>query len=350
MYKRQLLTLPTALLFGKSSLPTAREWAESGFKGMSAKDTACYQSMTALGVSQRDAFSLLQAIGAVEAPTGEDVPATEKAAYQKRKLLQEADISAEGKSVVYYMLMASDKERTLMDGLAEGGADMGEAAQVLMEMKDAEALETGKSQAKKEAIVGSSLSEEEKDALFRYALGEDSKGAAWSEKLAGAGLDRRSAAAAANALNALTPEEGKKTVSDAQRWRAVLDAVKGTQDQRAALLTVMEDSARMKYQIADRYGIQPEAWVQVKEALPWFDENGNGSYSGREIEAAIDALAGNGRMLAPWDKDPIRLSREEKAVLWQLFTGSKSGGGNPYSTRVGNKVAQELARARGEEE
>jgi len=112
----------------------------------------------------------------------------------------------------------------------------------------------------------------------------------------------------------------------------------------------MEDSARMKYQIADRYGIQPEAWVQVKEALPWFDENGNGSYSGREIEAAIDALAGNGRMLAPWDKDPIRLSREEKAVLWQLFTGSKSGGGNPYSTRVGNKVAQELARARGEEE
>ena len=345
-----LLTLPTALLFGKSSLPTAREWAESGFKGMSAKDTACYQSMTALGVSQRDAFSLLQAIGAVEAPTGEDVPATEKAAYQKRKLLQEADISAEGKSVVYYMLMASDKERTLMDGLAEGGADMGEAAQVLMEMKDAEALETGKSQAKKEAIVGSSLSEEEKDALFRYALGEDSKGAAWSEKLAGAGLDRRSAAAAANALNALTPEEGKKTVSDAQRWRAVLDAVKGTQDQRAALLTVMEDSARMKYQIADRYGIQPEAWVQVKEALPWFDENGNGSYSGREIEAAIDALAGNGRMLAPWDKDPIRLSREEKAVLWQLFTGSKSGGGNPYSTRVGNKVAQELARARGEEE
>ena len=153
-----LLTLPTALLFGKSSLPTAREWAESGFKGMSAKDTACYQSMTALGVSQRDAFSLLQAIGAVEAPTGEDVPATEKAAYQKRKLLQEADISAEGKSVVYYMLMASDKERTLMDGLAEGGADMGEAAQVLMEMKDAEALETGKSQAKKEAIVGSSLS------------------------------------------------------------------------------------------------------------------------------------------------------------------------------------------------
>ena len=37
-----LLTLPTALTFGKSSLPTAREWAERGFKSMSAKQTACY--------------------------------------------------------------------------------------------------------------------------------------------------------------------------------------------------------------------------------------------------------------------------------------------------------------------
>lgn len=44
-------------------------------------------------------------------------------------------------------------------------------------------------------------------------------------------------------------------------------------------------------------------------------------------------------MLAPWDKDPIWLSREEKAVLWQLFTGSKSGSGNPYRAKVGKKVA-----------
>ena len=53
-------------------------------------------------------------------------------------------------------------------------------------------------------------------------------------------------------------------------------------------------------------------------------------------------------MLAPWDKEPLRLSREEKAVLWQLFTGSTSGSGNPYSTRVGRKVAEELEKVREE--
>lgn len=346
----KLLTLPTALTFGKSSLPTAREWAERGFKSMSAKQTACYQDMTELGVPQRDAYQLLLELGDVEAPTGEDTPATEKKAYQQRKMLQEADISAQGKGVVYYTLMASDKERELMNSLRERGTDMGEAARVLMELKDAKAEYKGSeaSAAKKNAIASSSLSEEEKDAIFGYMLGEDSPGAAWSTEFAKAGLEKYSAAAAANALNALTPEEGRKTVSDAQKWRAVLDAAGGERNQRAALLVVMSDSARMRYEIADQYGIKAEAWVQVKEALPQFDENKNGSYSSKEIEKAIDALAGDGHLLAPWDKDPIRLSREEKAILWQLFTGSASGSGNPYSTRVGKQVAKELERAREE--
>lgn len=358
----KLLTLPTALTFGKGSLPTAREWAVRGFKSMSAKQTACYQGMTELGVPQRDACQLLQKLGDVEAPKGEDTPATEKEAYQKRKLLQEADISAQGKGVVYYTLMASDTERELMDSLREGDADMGEAARVLMELKDtgaelennglpkeeAKELALKRSAEKKKSIMDSSLSEEEKDAIFGYMLDKDSTVAAWSTEFAKAGLGKYSAAATANALNALTPEEGRKTVSDAQKWRAVLDAAGGERNQKAALLVVMSDSARMRYEIADQYGIKAEAWVQVKEALPQFDENKNGSYSSKEIEKAIDALAGDGHLLAPWDKDPIRLSREEKAVLWQLFTGSASGSGNPYSTRVGKQVAKELEQAREE--
>lgn len=330
------------------SLPTAREWAESGFKSLNAKQTACYQGMTELGVSQRDAFELLQELRAIKEPEGEDVAATERAAYQKRKLLKDADISAESKSVVYYGLMASDKERALMDSLADAGADMGETARVLMELKDANALEDGKSAAKKETIVKFSLSEEEKDAMFRYVLGEDSKGAAYSQTLADAGLDKHSAAAVANALNGLTPEEGAKTVSDAQKWRAVMDTAGSAENQKTALLTIMSDSARTRYEVADSFGIEPEAWVQLKEALPQFDEDGNGSYTGAEVENVIDALGGNGALLAPWDKDPLRLTREEKAALWQVFTGNKSGNGNPYSTRVGKQMAKELEKAREE--
>lgn len=150
------------------------------------------------------------------------------------------------------------------------------------------------------------------------------------------------------AAKALEPESGQDSVSDVQRWRAVLNAAEGPAAQKAALLAVMSDSVRMRFEIADSYGIEAEAWVQLKEALPQFDENGNGNYSGAEIENAIDALGGDGSLLAPWDKEPLRLTREEKAVLWQLYTGSKSGSGNPYSTRVGKEVAKALQEAKKE--
>lgn len=335
--------LPTAagaLLFGKSTLPTAREWAESGFKSLSAKQTACYQGMTQLGVPQRGAFELIRALGGVKGTE------TEGASAQKLKLLEEADISDEGKSVAYYMLMASDKERALMDELAGDGTDMGEATRVLMGLKDANALESGKSAAKKEAIAESALSEEEKDAMFRYVLGEGSAGSGYSQSFVEAGLDERSAAAVANALNSLSPGQGRTTVSDAQKWRAVLDAAGSAENQKAALLTVMSDGVRMRFEVAGSFGVQPEAWVRLKEALPQFDADGNGSYTGAEVENAIDALGGDGSLLAPWDQEPLRLSREEKAALWQTFTGNKSGSGNPYSTRVGKKAAEEMERAR----
>lgn len=152
------------------------------------------------------------------------------------------------------------------------------------------------------------------------------------------------------AAKALAPEEGANSVSEAQRWRAILEAADNPVDQKAGLLSVMGDSARMKYEIADAYGIEPEAWVQLKEALPQFDVNENGSYSGAEIEAAIDALCGDGSLVAPWDKEPLRLSREEKAVLWQLYTGSTSGKNNPYSSRVGNETGKRLEKAKEEAE
>lgn len=86
---------------------------------------------------------------------------------------------------------------------------------------------------------------------------------------------------------------GKKTVSDVQKWRAAIDAVDGTSAQRDALLAVMKDSTKQKYEIADSYGIEARTWVQLKEILPQFDEDGNGSYKGEEIENAIDALNGH---------------------------------------------------------
>lgn len=163
------------------------------------------------------------------------------------------------------------------------------------------------------------------------------------------GLDTQRAKDVALGMAELAPEEGKKTVSDVQKWRAAIDAVDGTSAQRDALLAVMKDSTKQKYEIADSYGIEARTWVQLKEILPQFDEDGNGSYKGEEIENAIDAMNGHGGIMLPGGDGPQQLTNEMRAVLWQLFTGSKSAKNNPYSERVGSQVIAEREKTKQED-
>ena len=51
-----------ALLFGKSSLPTAREWVDSEFDSLGAKQTALYDEMREGGASGRDVFEMIRNI------------------------------------------------------------------------------------------------------------------------------------------------------------------------------------------------------------------------------------------------------------------------------------------------
>lgn len=163
------------------------------------------------------------------------------------------------------------------------------------------------------------------------------------------GLDAQSAKDVALGMAELAPDEGKKTVSDVQKWRAAIDAVDGADAQHDALLEVMKDSTKQKYEIADSYGIEARTWVQLKEILPQFDEDGNGSYKGEEIENAIDALNGHGGIMLPGGDGPQQLTNEMRAVLWQLFTGSKSAKNNPYSERVGSQVIAEREKTKQED-
>lgn len=163
------------------------------------------------------------------------------------------------------------------------------------------------------------------------------------------GLDTQRAKDVALGMAELTPDEGKKTVSDVQKWRAAIDAVDGADAQHDALLAVMKDSTKQKYEIADSYGIEARTWVQLKEILPQFDEDGNGSYKGEEIENAIDTMNGHGGIMLPGGDGPQQLTNEMRAVLWQLFTGSKSAKNNPYSERVGSQVIAEREKTKQED-
>ena len=156
-----------AATFGRTSLPTGRDWIEGGFDTLGAKQTAVYQGLLEAGVPGEEAYALLEQLRGVEKTE------TESEAAQERRLLQEADISGDGKSIVYYGLMASDRERELMDELADMDADMGEVTTALLGIKDAGALKgAAASNAKRDAIAGAALSEDEQIRLYNYTFGE----------------------------------------------------------------------------------------------------------------------------------------------------------------------------------
>jgi hypothetical protein len=153
------------------------------------------------------------------------------------------------------------------------------------------------------------------------------------DELVGAGMDPDEAYDLTGALNELQPEDGADEVSDLQKWRASVDFSDDVEDQLAALSAVMTDAQFLKVEIANNFGVSPDAYVTLQEIKPQYDADGNGSYKNAEIQAAVDGLPGY-------------YTTEQKAVLWQLATGSTSSRNNPYSRQVGQQVLDARAAAK----
>ena len=153
------------------------------------------------------------------------------------------------------------------------------------------------------------------------------------DELVGAGMDPDDAYDLTGALNELQPVDGEDKVSDLQKWRASVDFSDDVEDQLAALSAVMTDAQFQKVEIANDFGVSPDAYVTLQEIKPRYDADSNGSYKSAEIQAAIDAMLGS-------------YTTEQKAVLWQLATGSTSSRNNPYSKQVGQRVLDAKAAAK----
>ena len=98
-----------ALLFGKTATEEAQSWVESGFKSLSAKETAAYQSMTEGGTDQRESYAFVTAMKKVDDKNA------------KLAMLYAYDIQQNAKTEYYYSVMASDEEQAKMDALAADG-------------------------------------------------------------------------------------------------------------------------------------------------------------------------------------------------------------------------------------
>lgn len=347
-------TIVRAGLMGKSSLQEAQDWVNEGFNTLGAKQTAAYRDLLEAGVDDRDAWDLLRRMS--DAEDGED----ESKKDIQRAILSEAEISEAGKAIVYYGLLASESERELMDQMADAGTEQDRLYGLMLQWRR---IDSAKGDEKKllqyDLVAGFAGTDQEKGILAAEILGtelvdENGNPTAYADylnatqaglepgdffrmryegvnmddyfELTDQGLKPEEARDLLVKLEDLEPPESEDEVLDIQRWRTCVDFSGDEAIQLAALRGETSDSLYLKFELATQMGVSLDSYVGLYEIREQFDANGNGSYTNAEVKAAIDSMTG------------YQLTAAQKAVLWQLMTGSTSSKNNPYSPQVGQQV------------
>lgn len=370
-------------VFGPTTLQTGREWIENGFGSLSVDQTIAYEAMKEAGAEDETAFQVIQDYRAAE---NND---------ERREVIRTADINGDAKAALYYQLMASDKERQQLDILDDAGQDMGQIIDTLLDIKDmdAEAREDSESDEEKPLFTEEQMdvvykagleendaalasvereniwanrelttdekkaeffqwlkdqgySNEEQHALYNAVIeGGKSESEAGEEnryvKLVRSGIDSDIAYAITSDISRLEPLEGSESVSREQKREVVFDRLADPEQQLAALETVNLESQQVKFKVAYENGVMPEVYAAVIAELPNYDEDGNGSLNQEEVKNALNSM-GRGALTLPGGANDFTLSRQDKAVIWQLFNKSWKSTSNPFGVGVGKKIYDAL--------
>lgn len=283
-----------AVLFGRGALDETEEYYARQAKQFSEKQTTAWEKLQETGGPDKTArerrqlakkgYDLIQELRSIEKEDDDD----NRAALQ-RQALREADVSDEAKAVVWYEMMASEKDQKTMDALK--GADMGEVARVLMDMKDRR-----KDSQKLDIIISSSLTDDQKGTLYLQTLAGDED----KEKVAvlkDAGMDAYQYLTYKTAISGLSGRTEKlyaihtMDLSDYQK-----DALyylngwsKKTHDKAPWVQGVSTEAAanRLTMAVIDRES-QPEEEPEWKQSLASFLGTGTGS-SGNPFLRAMQA-------------------------------------------------------------
>ncbi|MBR5460643.1 MAG: hypothetical protein IKV53_07205 [Clostridia bacterium] len=298
-----------ALIFGKSSLPTAQDWVEGGFKSYTSDQTRAYEEMKAVGAGEREALELINTIRTTEKTK------------DKRSALRNSNVSDEAKLSLYYNMLASntESERATLDRISSPSA-----INVILDIKNADKMHN-----KAKLILDGTLDSHDRVLLFEEYIGDDSES---YDKLIDTGLSEGVAVHLALSLKALEPLGNKTSVSQAQKWDAVAQAGYPEETTLEALKAlVTEDAQSKRLDLCYDNDVPLKAFTALKLNMSEYDTNGNGSYSAAEYQKAIDGLFPTSYGFAlPGGDNEISLTVQQKAALWQIVTGSSSVKNNPY--------------------
>lgn len=216
--ERDPLNIVQALLFGNSGLSESRDFYASGDTGLSAKQTQLVKDMAAEGADRIGVYDAIQDIrkGADE--------------QEKVQALAGAPISDQEKLQLYTEIIAGGGKRADTVGqLLVMGLSWDEIAQTFP--------------------FGSTAAAE------RYAGYVES------------GITPETAGGLARELDELEPEGGSQSVSNLQRYRAVVDYGLSQQEQLTVLQSMMDDSEYDKLVSACQSGVTPEQFISFREGI-----------------------------------------------------------------------------------
>ena len=281
------VTAGRAAVFGKSSLPEAVDWVESGFKRLTADETAVYRNLMEDGMSGRDTYELISELKSI----------TGKGANLK-KLAHLADVQMSNYAVKQ------------VAGLIHGTDMKTESGGMTNYAKLLAAMDTGL-----EASECLRMQAQEID-LGKYLEFES------------AGVNVYSASQLTKRLAALKPEKGYEKVTNRQQYKAIADVKLSDEESLKAFSVVMGDSEYARVSIGYDFGLSPSIYAEAKYAMPDYDADENGTIKQEEATMAIRAVEGIGNA--------------ERAVLWQIQNKAWSEKKNPFSVRIGRAVKAAL--------
>lgn len=376
-----------SIMFGKHATEASDEYYASGASALSANQTRLWRSLTEGGADPGETYDAIQSYRKIA--NDDDLTSYEKG-VQERALIRDLDMTDDQKLEMYRELSNADsraeKFRTIMDT----GLSFAQTISAYDKYAEIDADE-GKKATKKATAFSKWIDQQGYKSSQAKAIKEELKfwniipaDATRYEKLTDAGLETEDAFKLTNALADLKPEPGKENVSDMQKYRVIdssnlsdrekiaavgtimgtdMTTESGNPSQYAKMLELLDGGVTLdqyldlseadavdgylRYQTVSAgrgYGITPAAYIKFRQIMPSYDADGNGSYTQKEVQAALDSMSGAGGLTLPslGGEQNVTLTNTQKAVLWQMANKSWKGYNNPFDATVGQWVYDAL--------
>ena len=260
------------LLFGRSALPETDAYYEKGGKPVLSQDqTGMMEQAAGYGVDQGTYVRFIQEAKKLKGDkdeAGETV--TGSLERKKIALLDGMDLDGQQKLNLYLDNVASDSRKEDVEALREAGMTWEEIASALdtylgLSVSEGSASEKA---TKLAAWADENLTEDQaaavKDRLDYWQMMRAE--ASTYEKLTEAGMSADKASAVYDLYQNLEPEDGKTTVSESQKLRAVAGSRDlSEEDKRKAVAAMLSDTALDKFNTCVKAGVNVSSYVGVKE-------------------------------------------------------------------------------------